>query len=918
MVHERQLYEEGRLVRLGSRALDLLIALLAQAGQIVPKNELLERIWGRTVVEEAALRVHLAALRKALGDGRNGQRYITTVSGSGYGFLAPILVRSEVLPPTHVEHPPHNLPVLLTHIIGRAHALQLMARRLPQSRLLCIVGPGGIGKTTAAIALAETLLGNYADGVYFLDLASLGEPQLVPLALASALGISVSADDPLPGIISYLCKRKVLIIVDNCEHVISAAAALAYALLQRLPQIHIVATSREPLRLAGEYLLRLSPLELPPVDAMLSAGQAMQFSSVQLFVERCSLLMEDFALVDENASIVADICRKLDGLPLAIELAVARVPQLGMAELACQLEHRFRLLTRGLRNAPSRHQTLFATLDWSYALLSEHERAALRAMSMFKSAFRLDSASAVFGRDIVETLADLADKSLLVIEPGVDTVYYRLLDSTRSFAHAQLVQSEQHRAVQTRYARHCFDLSERIASDWERLPITIWSSVYGRYVDDIRAALDWSFEPDGDTTLGIGLTIVAQTLFYQLSLVDEYRVRVQRALGHMHARAIDDERSEIILRTALAHLLMHTVGVTEDMQANFERALALARRRGGVDIESEAVCGMWISNIASANFVNVEHYATQFGELVSDAGGALGLVHQRMRSSGLHLAGKHAEAMELARLVILAPTTSARLAFNSALLADRQVCMRSNLSRCLWVSGKAEQALKMAQEAVTLGHQYNGVSLCMALAFAAIPVAIWSGELILARSRVALLKEHALRFALAYWHAWGTGYELLLDCSDDALRFERLWQPSIKWPLQMNTMATMHHVIPESGSNHAAIECSPWSAPEILRRQAEQELLSSLPADIYSAEQKLLRSLVLAREQGALAWELRSAMSLSMLWRTQGRAAEAKILLRGVYRQFDEGFDTVDMRQARFLLSNTEAPAYLNGNIIAA
>ncbi|PMQ14759.1 winged helix-turn-helix domain-containing protein [Janthinobacterium sp. AD80] len=903
---ERLLFDGERALRLGSRAMDLLLALLERAGEVVDKNELLAIVWPHAVVDDATLRVHLAALRKVLGDGRDGQRYITTIPGRGYGFLAPLSYTGQAAAGPATPEPRHNLPVLLTRMVGRGETVQAMANQLLQLRLLCIVGPGGIGKTTVAVALATRVLRRYADGVCFVDLAPLGEGRLVPLALATALGVAVPAGDSMPGLLAYLRQRHMLIVLDNCEHVIGAAAALADALLKGAPQLHVLATSREPLRITSEHLQRLPALGLPPADVVPDAQAARHFAAVQLFCERCAAVDDSFVLADDDVPVVAEICRRLDGIPLALELAAGRSGHFGIHELRRQLDDRFRLLTRGPRNVPLRHQTLRATLDWSYGLLDAEEREVLQVLSAFSSRFRMQSATAVAGRDVFDTVADLAAKSLVSIEFCCEHVYYRLLETTRAYAATQLQAGGQGDAVFLRHARHCLALAERVAADWERMSFASWSACYGRHVDDLRAAIDWAFGDAADAALGIALTLAAQTLFYQLSLMDEYRVRVERALEQLALHAIDDRDSEMQLHASLAHLLMHTQGVTGAMLLSFRHGYALAMQTDSTARRAAAICGMWICSMALADFTGAGAYVAQFGALCQASGStAMQLVQARMRSAGEHLQGRHGESAALARMVLAHPDGAGQLTLNNALLADHQVCLRGNLSRCLWLLGRPDEALHIAREAVMLGFEHNGASLCVALAFSAIPVALWCGQHGLARAWNCLLREHAARYGLLYWSAWGAGYQQLLDMDERLGEFS--WPTVRSWPMQIDVMATLHDAAADTQAvRRARTGQAPWSMPEVLRRAAHRQwrtLEEDDQAGLAQVAAQLQEALALAREQGVPGWELRCATSLATLLHAQGRSAEARALLAPVHACFEQGQGSTDVMAAAQLLA---------------
>jgi DNA-binding winged helix-turn-helix (wHTH) protein len=358
---QQLLLEDDKPVRLGSRALDILIALAERPSEVVSKEELIARVWPGTFVEEGNLRVHIAALRRALGDGQAGKRYVVNVPGRGYRFVAPVALSAEQrsqAPPPSTPTRAHDLPASSTRMLGRADTVNSLISQLTQRRFITLVGPGGIGKTTVALAVADGSAGSYHGGVRFIDLAPLSDPLLVPSALAFVLGLGIRSDNPIPGLVAFLRDKEMLLVLDGCEHVIDAAASLAEQLFRGAPGVRILATSREPMRAEGERVLRLSPLGVPAASGGLTAAQAMTYPAIQLFVERATESLDTFELTEADAPVIVDICRRLDGIALAIELAAGRVDAFGVRGLAALLDDRFRILTRGRRTALPRHQTL--------------------------------------------------------------------------------------------------------------------------------------------------------------------------------------------------------------------------------------------------------------------------------------------------------------------------------------------------------------------------------------------------------------------------------------------------------------------------------------------------------------------------------------------------------------------------------
>jgi predicted ATPase/DNA-binding winged helix-turn-helix (wHTH) protein len=459
---QRLLLEGDKPVRLGSRAFDILAALVEHAGEVVGKEELIARVWPKTFVEEANLKIQVSALRRALGDGQGGHRYVVTVTGRGYNFVAPVSREESSrapLPQRIATAAAHNLPLAMTRMIGREDAVAALVSRLSRQRLLTIVGPGGIGKTTLALAVAERMIADYEHGVWLVDLAPLGDPRLVPSAVATVLGLEIHTEDPLAGLVTALKDRRMLLLLDNCEHVIDAAASLAAAVLSGTPGVNILATSREPLGVAGERGYRLGTFSTPQLPARPTAAEAATFPAVQLFVECVTAIVEDFALTDANAPLVAEICRRLDGLPLAIEFATPRVAVLGVEGLAAQLDGGLLLLRARCRMAMPRHRTMRAVVDWSYGLLSEDEQRSFRALGIFTDGFTVEAAAAVAsdsmtGIGAMDRLADLVAKSLVVADVSGAKPRFRLLDTTRAYAIEKLDESGERDRIARRHAEH--------------------------------------------------------------------------------------------------------------------------------------------------------------------------------------------------------------------------------------------------------------------------------------------------------------------------------------------------------------------------------------------------------------------------------------------------------------------------------
>src|SRR6202163_4097334 len=381
---ERVLRCEGMALPLGSRALDILIYLAERPGEVIAKQELIDHVWSDVTVEEGSLRVHVAAIRKALGDGQFGNRYIANIKGRGYSFVGTVVPLAGGTENRNAKFSPQGrLPVRPIMMIGRDKVVSEVSDKLRKERFVTLLGPGGIGKTTIALAVGRAAAEEFGGEVYFVDLESLTDPRHVAGAVATSLGLELKSRDSDRELVDLVRSRKLLIILDSCEHVIEAVALLAEQLYQETAEVHPLATSREMLRVVGERCCRVRALEYPPDGSVQTAKVVLQYPAVQLFVQRVSARDGTFVLTDEEAAFVAEICRKLDGLPLAIELAAGQVAALGVKGTVARLLSRLELLKLSHRTTVRRHRTLRATLDWSYDLLSDMERIVFRRIALF-------------------------------------------------------------------------------------------------------------------------------------------------------------------------------------------------------------------------------------------------------------------------------------------------------------------------------------------------------------------------------------------------------------------------------------------------------------------------------------------------------------------------------------------------------
>ena len=919
----KQLLQDGKALRLGGRAYDLLCALAERSGEVLSRSELEARVWPHTIVEETSLRVHISALRKALGDGVGGARYIANVPGRGYSFVIPVVVvdapqatgpRAEAAPVPVVPPPArrlHNLPARLSHAIGRSTVTRALRERLATHRLVSIVGPGGMGKTTVALAVADSQLERFPDGVWFVDLAPLSDPARVPLALASALNVSVSAGDPWAGLREPLRDSRMLIVLDNCEHVIEGAAALCERVLREAPRIHILATSREALDAESEWVHRLASLESPVPEDQPSLEQARTFAAVQLFVERASANSDDFVLNASNIEVVCHLCRQLDGMPLAIELAAARIDSLGLQGLAARLDVMFTLLTRGRRTALPRHRTLQALLDWSHDLLTEGERVVLRRLSIFRSSFTLDSAAAVLASDdlspeaVVDGVLGLTSKSLVGVEVDGDTVLHRLLYTTRTYAAGKLAAGGEARRLAAAHAAHFRDVLQQVLPERDMLPIDEWLQRYGRMMDDVRAGMDWAFSPDGDALLGVQLTVAAMDLVYELGLVDEFRGWVDLAMEAVDTLHPPQPGLELRLCSARSFLSSSTKGRSFASGAHIERTLGLSAQLESAAQSIEAMFSLCANAFGAGDYREVGEVARRIRHFAPEPDEpAAVLLSDRFLALSHHYLGDHEVAKPLSDRVLHYPAGNAYRQYIGHI--PRAVSMRILQARTLWMQGACDRAVERAAEAEAHAECANPLALSQALAMATIPIALWRGENQRAGALLYRLRRHVDRHSQAYWQSWARSYEKVLAARASG----RPLRPGIELgPIEtlsglgeLDMVGTLvESAVSTFGVERASSGVVGWCTAEILRAHTENGLRSA-PQRTGDAEAKLTRALDIARSQSALSWELRSATSLARLWRSQGRRENAHRLLSDVYKRFDEGLGTADLVTARQLI----------------
>jgi predicted ATPase/DNA-binding winged helix-turn-helix (wHTH) protein len=926
---ERLLKKGDEPIPLGGRALDILIALAERPGEVVTRKDLISTVWPDVTVEEANLRFQMAALRKALGDGRDGARYISNISGRGYCFVAPV-TRSgaeQLVPVTGIatSERVQKLPPRLARMVGRDDTVRALTQQLQEWRFVSIVGPGGVGKTTVAISVAHALVGGFQGAVFFIDLAALTDPQLVPTAIASVLGFMVQTQDPVVGLLAFIGDRKILLVLDNCEHVIGVAAALAERVVSETPQAHVLATSREALRVEGEHVHLLYSLDCPPEDAGLTAMEALRYPAAQLFMERAAASGYGAALSDIDAPIVARSCRRLDGIALAIELAASRVGSLGIRGVAELLDNRFGLLWQGRRTALPRHETLNAMLDWSYSLLSEREKVVLCRLSVFVGNFTLQAAGSVASEtevddaDVINAVTSLVAKSLISTTVINESTYYRLLDTTRAYAAAKLAGRDETDRIVRRHAifySRFLEHDEIIQSLFGEHDL----SGYALHIGNVRAALGWALSDHGDAAVGVELATWAAPLFFGLSLFEECRGWCERALAALDASS-RGTRQEMILQEALALASMFTRGHTDQIRAEYERGLALAEAFADRARQLRLLAGLNIFLTRLGDLRGALPVSEQGGVIAQAARHPFGTVWAEWGVGNTHhFMGNQAVAkLHFERGMALEVELGT---FNAHLFGfDPRIFALVGLARTLWLRGFSDQALRIVQnaidEAASRGHP---VSVCVSLVYVS-TLLLWTGDLLKAGDLIEQLIVYAGRYSLAPYRVLGIALkgelaiareepEAGLDLLRGALETLRAQQFNLlitgfigalaeglrKTGQFKEALFTINGAITRATNSGVEINLS-----ELLRIKSQ---ILVAQHDRESALNCLTEALTVARAQSALAWELRSAMALARLLAEDGQRDQPRHALAIVYDRFTEGFETTDLKLARTLLED--------------
>ncbi len=896
----RELRVLGSAVPVGGRAFEVIEILARSAGEIVTKDQLMKRIWPGAIVTEHTLMVHTMAVRKALGPYRN---LLKTESRRGYRLLGQWTFRRQdaVTSPVGVrrmrvdgESPATNFHAPVTRLIGRTAAVARLQDLVSAYRLVTLTGPGGIGKSSLALEAARGVVGDYADGAWLVELASLSDPALVLTAVAGALGLATGTTDVSPETIARsVGDRKLLLVLDNCEHLIEAVATLGETLLAHCAHITVITTSRETLGIQGEHVYRVPPLEVPAAGRD-EADHILDSSAVELFIARTKALDAGFSPRAGELPSIGAICRHLDGIPLAIEFAAARASTFGIQQVASGLRDRFVLLTRGRRSALPRHRTLRSVLDWSYELLGKTEQRLLRHLAIFSGGFTVAAATAVANDSILDSsfvmegIANLVAKSLVALNRDTPARWY-LLETTRSYALAKLAAGGERDVAALRHATYFRDLFSRSASVSDASVSADERAGWVREIDNVRAALDWCFSAGGDISIGVDLAAFYAGWF------------------------------RVDLATSMADT---TRGAGQSLDL-LTKALDTAEALEDLDAQARALVGIITHYSFSAEHDSTLTAAERLLRVADRTGNAaLSRNAEGLIGCALVMVGRPREAQGfLQRFLRVDRSISDQSRWSEIVLVYRGVA-RAFLSRALWLRGFIDQARLEAQTGLDeLAATEHPFLFCRGLYYGACRVMPTTGDFAAAEQSIARLNESATRINAPFWQAAGRflygklmieqgefaqGVIVLTDAFDVCRRTGwRMSYPEFKGALATGlaglgqldeALSTVNEglddvVQAEHGRDLFFAELLRIKGEILLQREA-----------VSAAEDSFLAAINIARQQEALLWELHAALGLARLRVKQGRGGEARQLVGQVYDRFTEGFESPDLRAVRAFL----------------
>lgn len=929
---QRILRKNGKAVPLGSRAFDMLVAMVEQRGSVLGPEELMAVAWPGLAIDDSNVRVQIGNLRRTLRS-EDGESYIATVAGRGYCFVAPVTKMDPSETPAETASEPGapqagttrqksgsllSFPAPLDGAIGRDACVAELVEVINERRLVTVAGAAGAGKTTLAV-LAAHAIDSFAGAMVFVDLSLVDRDEMVAEAVATAIGYMPPAGDLLPGLLDVLSERRLLIILDNCEHVIAAAAALSQQIVRGTRDVSFLNTSREALRVREEFVYLLRPLAFPPQTARLTTKEALVWPAIQLFMERAKEGGARGALRDDEAGTVASLCRRLDGNPHAIGLVASRVGSYGIQGVADLFESQFALHWQGRRDDSPRHQTVEALIDWSYNLLPERDRMVLQRLSVFSGTFPVEAAIAVTSGGAVdafqvrEAIGNLVDKSLVAFSAESGETHLRLLETTKAYAAARLARLTDGNQFARRHAQYYAD-QLRTISDSGAASHTAGRPPRALDTANVRTAIEWAFSAGHDPALATTMWCLAAPLFLGLGLVRECKRTCERSLQEL-PEEFRSTRTELRLLDSTA--MTYFAGADYDgvMKPVLERGFALAEQLGETQSMFHFLTGLHLQMITNGEFRNSALVCERYTALANRCGGAPeAVIAGWMAGSSAHYTGELAGAHEhFAASAQMAARIGMRPRHYFELMEE--IIAGINTARVKWALGMPAQALQLALEVIRAGHSLPGtLAMRVTLCF---QILLSHGLYEQARALIQDLENLSIDyntsvrrqvinvvkgFLSSHLGQSETAIDHLQQClallpppKMSVVRTDALQALAESQRLSGNPAGAVDSI-------NEAIELSEqtngkFNFPDLLRTKAE--VLMSLPSVAKEEyEAALAEAENCARKQGALAWELRVARTLAQVRASRGRKQEARETLERVYARFTEGFDTKDLESA--------------------
>ena len=931
-IGERVLRRDGQALPLGDRALDILIYLADRPGEVIAKQELIDRVWSDVTVEEGSLRVHVAAIRKALADGQFGNRYIANIKGRGYSFVGTVVPLGGGTESRNAKFRHQGrLPVRPIMMVGRETLVSEVSDKLRDERFVTLLGPGGIGKTTIALAVGRAVADEFGGKVHFVDLESLTDPRHVAGAVATSLGLALKSKDPDLELVDLVRSRKLLIILDSCEHVIEAVALLAEQLYQETEQVYLLATSRELLKVEGEHCCRVLPLDFPPDGSEQTANAVLRYPAVQLFVRRVAARAGSVVLTDEEAPFVAEMCRKLDGMPLGIELAAGQVAALGLKNAVARLVSRLELLRLSHRTAVPRHRTLKATLDWSYNLLSDGERIVLRRIAPFVGHFTLEGARYVAGElgvgtgEICDAIAGLVEKSLITTRNAEAQAQYRLLDTTRAYALEKLEEHAEIEVVFRRYAEYVAEYLESQKEVLSALPGAERVAAYSDQLSNVRAALEWSFGPHGDDETATRLAAASAQVLLELSLLIECQAWAERAMARL-GNPYRNSRRAMEISASLSLALMHTEGNDQRVQTAFASALEIAIDQGDLAYELRILSGLfmyshWIMDIRGATNIAVrsKKLALKTGDPDNMA------LAEAMLAASDHLLGNHLAAQLHCESGLRYLASGPRFRTEQYLFHYTSFLL-VGMARSLLYRGLLDQSLDYAKRAREEGKKSgHPATFCRSLALV-LPVFLTMADLRQSDQYIGELSNLSAAHSLIPYSAIATGLRgqwlLLQNNRIDGIQLlkralEELHAQRHEM-LNMDFTCDLAAALVDLGEHEQALTLTVNAIGQQQRagkflhmpalfRMKGIILASRSDDDYFEAEESLLSAIDWAKRQSATLFELKAATDLAELLLKQYRMPEAYKHLSAALDRTSAGMVFPDHARALQILSQLQS-----------